>query len=344
MTVNVNSPSSSFAAPSPSPTSPNTSTSSVLSAVAGERQTQSPGVLEDKSALATSLVTVSEPDTSTAQNSANVCVYVNASCHCGHFLSVRRLQTLPTKIGPGKLCVVLAELVQRIINSALDERKVYNLVKEGSSNISVTVSVGGKSYSKNLVSVVRVSTFWSFLESLLEELGACENLLSSQPLTSPCQKCQQQQQRRHSSMTPASTPGSRMSEDDGDLAASVAQKRRWSTESGDSSRAIKVPAKAPRSRSTLEAEASSTTGDHHMTTVSARPSDPSQWSIDEVVQHINDTDTGLGAYVDLFRRHEIDGKALMLLNSEMMMKYMGLKLGPVLKLCNIIEKLKGRSK
>ncbi len=39
---------------------------------------------------------------------------------------------------------------------------------------------------------------------------------------------------------------------------------------------------------------------------------------------------------------EIDGKALMLLNSDLMMKYMGLKLGPALKLCHIIEKLKSK--
>ena len=39
---------------------------------------------------------------------------------------------------------------------------------------------------------------------------------------------------------------------------------------------------------------------------------------------------------------EIDGKALLLLNSDMMMKYMGLKLGPVLKLCNLIDKLRAR--
>ena len=37
---------------------------------------------------------------------------------------------------------------------------------------------------------------------------------------------------------------------------------------------------------------------------------------------------------------EIDGKALLLLTSDMMMKYMGLKLGPALKLCNAVEKLK----
>ena len=37
---------------------------------------------------------------------------------------------------------------------------------------------------------------------------------------------------------------------------------------------------------------------------------------------------------------EIDGRALLLLRSDMIMKYMGLKLGPALKLCHHIERLK----
>ena len=37
---------------------------------------------------------------------------------------------------------------------------------------------------------------------------------------------------------------------------------------------------------------------------------------------------------------EIDGKALLLLRSDTMMKYMGLKLGPALKLCDHIDRLK----
>uniref|UniRef100_A0A8C6WSX8 SAM domain-containing protein n=1 Tax=Neogobius melanostomus TaxID=47308 RepID=A0A8C6WSX8_9GOBI len=37
---------------------------------------------------------------------------------------------------------------------------------------------------------------------------------------------------------------------------------------------------------------------------------------------------------------EIDGDALLLLKSEMMMKYLGLKLGPALKLCYHIDKLR----
>ncbi len=42
----------------------------------------------------------------------------------------------------------------------------------------------------------------------------------------------------------------------------------------------------------------------------------------------------------LLSLQEIDGKALMLLRSDIIMKYMGLKLGPALKLCHHIEKLK----
>ncbi len=52
-------------------------------------------------------------------------------------------------------------------------------------------------------------------------------------------------------------------------------------------------------------------------------------------------DPSLSIHVEAFRTHEIDGKALLLLTSAMMMKYLGLKLGPALKICNIIDKLKG---
>ena len=53
-------------------------------------------------------------------------------------------------------------------------------------------------------------------------------------------------------------------------------------------------------------------------------------------------DPTLALHVDAFRVHEIDGKALLLLTSDMLMKYLGLKLGPALKICNIIDKLKGK--
>ncbi|KAM6399558.1 polycomb protein SCMH1 isoform 1-T2 [Rhynochetos jubatus] len=68
--------------------------------------------------------------------------------------------------------------------------------------------------------------------------------------------------------------------------------------------------------------------------------DPSSWTVEEVMQFIRESDPQLGPHADLFRKHEIDGKALLLLRSDMMMKYMGLKLGPALKLTYHIDRLK----
>eukprot|EP00069_Balaena_mysticetus_P017604 bmy_10888T0 len=72
-----------------------------------------------------------------------------------------------------------------------------------------------------------------------------------------------------------------------------------------------------------------------------RSRNPSTWSVEDVVWFVKDADPqALGPHVELFRKHEIDGNALLLLKSDMIMKYLGLKLGPALKLCYHIDKLK----
>ncbi|XP_037678624.1 sex comb on midleg-like protein 1 [Choloepus didactylus] len=69
--------------------------------------------------------------------------------------------------------------------------------------------------------------------------------------------------------------------------------------------------------------------------------DPSNWSVEEVIQFIEQMDSQtFTPLADLFRLHDIDGKALLLLKSDMMMKYMGLTLGTAVKLCHYIERLK----
>ncbi|XP_037835942.1 polycomb protein SCMH1 isoform X6 [Kryptolebias marmoratus] len=85
--------------------------------------------------------------------------------------------------------------------------------------------------------------------------------------------------------------------------------------------------------------ASSTTGPDQTKRESSENSATS-WSVDDVIRFVQEADPHtLGPHVDLFRKHEIDGRALMLLRSDVIMKYMGLKLGPALKLCHHIEKL-----
>ncbi|KAM7045766.1 sex comb on midleg-like protein 1 isoform 2-T2 [Molossus nigricans] len=71
------------------------------------------------------------------------------------------------------------------------------------------------------------------------------------------------------------------------------------------------------------------------------PDDPSTWSVEEVILFLNQTDPQtLAPLADIFRQHDIDGSALLLLPSDIMIKYMGIKLGTALKLCHYIEKLK----
>ncbi|XP_042536470.1 sex comb on midleg-like protein 1 [Dipodomys spectabilis] len=69
--------------------------------------------------------------------------------------------------------------------------------------------------------------------------------------------------------------------------------------------------------------------------------DPSTWSVDEVILFLKRAEPQMACFLaGLIQQHEIDGKALLLLTTDMMMKYMGLKLGSALKLCYLIEKLK----
>lgn len=98
---------------------------------------------------------------------------------------------------------------------------------------------------------------------------------------------------------------------------------------------------------------------------------PQEWSVEGVINFIADTDPALAVHAELFRKHvsfthsietssstfmdviektnvsffhpqEIDGKALLLLNSDMMMKYMDMKLGPALKICNLVNRIARR--
>nr|XP_006817556.1 PREDICTED: polycomb protein SCMH1-like [Saccoglossus kowalevskii] len=181
------------------------------------------------------------------------------------------------------------------------------------------ITVGGDVQSLSIPTPDNLSVFWNMLDKFLEDSLCCGNFLCSRPLQGQCTKCAKQVEE-----SPVEAAGtSKMS--------STLVKRRWSTESGDKERPVlKIR------RITTEAASSTTVPESKPT------GNPSNWNIEEVIKYISDTDLALSSYTELFRKHEIDGKALLLLNSDMMMKYMGLKLGPALKLCHVIDKLKNK--
>nr|CAB3265894.1 Sex comb on midleg-like1 [Phallusia mammillata] len=71
-----------------------------------------------------------------------------------------------------------------------------------------------------------------------------------------------------------------------------------------------------------------------------RSRNPSKWTIDDVIVFVGEKEPALHSYLHLFQKHEIDGAAFLLLNSNNIVKYMNLKLGPALKLCTLVEDLK----
>ncbi|XP_059536390.1 sex comb on midleg-like protein 1 [Myotis daubentonii] len=71
------------------------------------------------------------------------------------------------------------------------------------------------------------------------------------------------------------------------------------------------------------------------------PDDPSAWTVDDVVLFLQHLDPEIFAPIaNTFRHHDIDGSALLLLPTDIMIKHMGIKLGTALKLCHYIKKLK----
>lgn len=78
-------------------------------------------------------------------------------------------------------------------------------------------------------------------------------------------------------------------------------------------------------------------------TTSALPTDYLVWTTNDVTNLIA-SDPSLEKYSELFRNEEIDGKAFMKLTMDIMSKHMMIKLGPALKIMDMIEQAKRNKK
>ncbi|XP_039667827.1 sex comb on midleg-like protein 2 isoform X3 [Perca fluviatilis] len=234
---------------------------------------------------------------------STVCVYVNKHGNCGPHLDRKQMQHLPDHFGPGPVNAVLQQVVQSCIDCAYQPKVLRNALQ--------THSGGGE--------IVRAETLPHEENNLIKEqryMDSASNSMTPRPQTV---RSSSEYHAQASSLYHLGTAMRRHSSNPAELSSAQPLRR-------------------------VEA-ASSTTGPEAL--VSERESvplpskNPSSWSIEEVMQFVRGADpTALAPHAELFRKHEIDGKALMLLRSDMIMKYMGLKLGPALKLCHHIERLK----
>ncbi|XP_031167539.1 polycomb protein SCMH1 isoform X3 [Sander lucioperca] len=234
---------------------------------------------------------------------STVCVYVNKHGNCGPHLDRKQMQHLPDHFGPGPVNTVLQQVVQSCIDCAYQPKVLLSALQ--------THSGGGE--------IVRAETLPHEENNLIKEqryMDSASNSMTPRPQTV---RSSSEYHAQASSLYHPGTAMRRLSSNPAELSSTQPLRR-------------------------VEA-ASSTTGPEALVSeresVSLPSKNPSSWSIEEVMQFVRGADpTGLAPHAELFRKHEIDGKALMLLRSDMIMKYMGLKLGPALKLCHHIERLK----
>ncbi|NXL89229.1 SCML4 protein, partial [Alectura lathami] len=314
------------------------------------------------------------PKSATPQ-ALTVCIYVNKQANLGPYLDRKKVQQLPEHFGPERPSTVLQQAVQACIDCALQQKAVFSLIKQGYGGEMVTVlaSFEGKQHLLSLLAVNSMGYVLRFLKKLCRSL-LCDHLFSNQPFQqySPTSESSGVYEDRRMEAAETVVPEDyldpvnmkRYSVDPDDSAFgcvgsmyAMRQSPADGRPSGGSSSSCghrPVPVSSGGSSAGLLHQTSSPTrngtypeGNRSASSPSpedvARPSskNPLTWTVDDVVWFVKDADPhALGPHVELFRKHEIDGNALLLLKSDMIMKYLGLKLGPALKLCYHIDKLK----
>ncbi|XP_074048435.1 sex comb on midleg-like protein 2 isoform X3 [Macrotis lagotis] len=293
---------------------------------------------------------------------STVCVYVNKHGNSGPHLDKKKVQLLPDHFGPGPVNVVLRQAVQACVDCAHQVKMVFGFLKSGhhggemiTAKEEISENRSTKRYSQDSPpyaaplspKIPRTEVHASEAELLpVEENGLPkEHRFSEQSMDSSLNS------GKPSSLACRNPTNCRTS-------ISTAYYRNSLQSATTTSNSVPVlhklslnPAgnnyyEGNRNRNQRRIEAASSTTGPDLSVLKRESSrgsnkDPSSWSIDEVMRFVKEADPqALAPHAELFRRHEIDGKALLLLRSDMIMRYMGLKLGPALKLCYHIERLK----
>ncbi|XP_012214642.1 polycomb protein Scm isoform X1 [Linepithema humile] len=290
-----------------------------------------------------------EPDTSTANTKPhtleNVTIYVNHNCSCGPYFDFRKVKAMPAQFG-GSILNVTRDIFQAFLMAAMSPRQMLSLLKRGEGE-TISLILESKPTSVRLPVFLEEEDFYTYIRRQLESLCACEYMLVKRK--EACSKCPsiQQSQSANSEETNNTIGEKRRwsSQSQQNLTSTTSQQNHQttvqSTNNSTVSSPTQPPVKQPR-KSVPELEAATSTTQSETTAHRIPSTEPGEWTIEDVIHYIAVTDPALGQHADLFRKHEIDGKALLLLNSDMMMKYMGLKLGPALKICNLVNRIKGR--
>ncbi|NXV65518.1 SCMH1 protein, partial [Molothrus ater] len=309
---------------------------------------------------------------SSAMQAPTVCIYLNKNGSTGPHLDKKKIQQLPDHFGPARASVVLQQAVQACIDCAYHQKTVFSFLKQGHGGEVISAVFDREQHTLNLPAVNSITYVLRFLEKLCHNLRS-DNLFGNQPFTqnSHMQRSHQYDHDRYlpgetfvlgdglpgpleprldpmdSALNSVSSSSHSRSSRDFRLPGYRHLQQPCSLSQGSSSALRRLSSGGPVAGAVPGSPSNGAVaspgsdrypGSRDSSRLSSR--DPSAWTVEEVMQFIREADPQLGPHADLFRKHEIDGKALLLLRSDMMMKYMGLKLGPALKLTYHIDKLK----
>ncbi|XP_043958098.1 polycomb protein SCMH1 isoform X1 [Gambusia affinis] len=288
-----------------------------------------------------------------------VCVYVNKHGNYGPHLDRKLVQQLPDHFGPAPVNAVLQQAVQACVDCTYQPSVLLSFLQSQSHSGGEVIRVcseHGIRYVK-LPSASSASSVLRFLENMCQHLES-DSLFSSQPFNPYSNNTRFYNRTKSEPLsitengvsndnpTKDPVPSPRPLHNTLDYRAAKRERPCYPghTQTPPPLRRVSSnPSElGPVNTHRRVEAASSTTGPDHMKQDrETSGNNASSWSVDEVIRFVQEADPQtLGPHVDLFRKHEIDGKALMLLRSDVIMKYMGLKLGPALKLCHHIEKLR----
>ncbi|XP_023954325.1 polycomb protein Scm [Bicyclus anynana] len=267
--------------------------------------------------------------TSAVTPAANIVLHIRGSCSGGS-------PELPPSVTGVGTSGVLKSLVMELFDSDLDPQKLSRAILSASSSYTTNTCLqfqvlpATKNLTVKLPLELTTEELKDWLKLVCTGVGCCVGMIeidTGEAAGRPCTLCGESTSNNVTSgfavKRPKSESPTRSSVNGGGNAA------------GGEASGVKMARVSPE----RPEPASSTTGAPPPPSPAAAPAD---WSVEDVIGFIAAADQALAAHADLFRKHEIDGKALLLLNSDMMMKYMGLKLGPALKICNLVSKIKNR--
>uniref|UniRef100_A0A8C7CJQ6 Scm like with four mbt domains 2 n=1 Tax=Oncorhynchus kisutch TaxID=8019 RepID=A0A8C7CJQ6_ONCKI len=277
-------------------------------------------------------------------------IYVNHRCFSGPYLNKGRIAELPQAVGPGKCTLVLKEVLSMLINAAYKPGRVLRELQDVEDQHwdcheeTLKAKYKGKTYRSSIRIVRLAEQIPDFCRKVCGKLQCCPNLFSPVQVTDQCpESCSMQTKTKYTYYYGKKKKLSKPFGGEESLEAKPTRRRK-------KRKAIFVQKKRRSSAVDYTPSIKVLYGDESLCPVALQVEcseaecqlvlerNPLEWSVEDVVTFITSTDCA--ALANIFQEQDIDGQALLLLTLPTVQECMELKLGPAIKLCHQIERVK----